>query len=263
MRVKSFILGNDIMEAMISAFVLSHNDQDSIARTLKSLIWCDEIVVIDDFSTDATVSIVRKYTPNVYEHHLNDDFAAQRNFALTKVKGEWVFFVDSDEVVSDDLAKEIQESLEIDCDGFYLRRQDWLFGKQLRHGETGKVRLLRLAKKKAGTWERAVHEVWNVCGIIVELSHPLDHFPHPDVAQFIDEINRYSTINARYLYAQNVHVSWWHIIAYPKVKFFVDYFWYLGFLDGTAGAVVALMMSFHSFLTRAKLYLLWHTKRKQ
>jgi glycosyltransferase involved in cell wall biosynthesis len=248
---------------MISAIVLSHNDQDSITRTLASLSWCDEIIVIDDFSTDATVPIVRKYTPNVYQHHLNDDFATQRNFGLTKAKGDWLLFIDSDEVVRTDLAKEIQESLEIDCAGFYLKRQDWLFGKPIKHGETSRVRLLRLAKKNAGKWVRTVHEVWDVDGMRAELSHPLDHFPHQDVAQFIDEINRYSTINARYLYTQNIRVPWWHIIAYPKVKFFVDYFWYLGFLDGTAGAVVALMMSFHSFLTRAKLYLLWHTKRKQ
>lgn len=248
---------------MISAIVLSYNDEDSIARTLESLTWCDELIVIDDFSTDKTVDIAKKYKAIVYQRRLADDFASQRNFGLTKVIGEWVLFVDSDEVVSPDLAKEIQKSVEIDCAGFYLKRQDWLFGKKLRHGETGRIQLLRLARKNSGTWTRTVHEVWNVKGLIAELSHPIDHFPHPDVAQFIEDINRYSTINARYLYAKNVRVPAWHIIAYPCVKFFVDYVWYLGFLDGTAGAVVALMMSFHSFLTRAKLYLLWHTMEKR
>jgi glycosyltransferase involved in cell wall biosynthesis len=247
---------------VISAIVLSHNDEGSIARTIKSLTWCDETVVIDDFSTDKTVDISKKYKAIVYQRHLHDDFAAQRNFGLTKATGEWVLFVDSDEVVSEYLAKEIQKSLKIDCAGFYLKRRDWLFGKQLRHGETGRVRLLRLAKKNSGTWERTVHELWHVKGVIGELSRLLDHFPHPDVAQFIDEINRYSTINARYLYAQNVKVAWWHVIAYPCAKFFTDYIWYLGFLDGMAGAVVALMMSFHSFLTRAKLWLLWHKREK-
>lgn len=247
---------------MISAIVLSHNDEGSIARTLASLTWCDETVVIDDFSTDKTVDIAKKQKAIVYQRHLNDDFAGQRNFGLEKAGGEWVLFVDSDEVVSPDLAKEIKESLKIDCAGFYLKRRDWLFGKQLRHGETGRVRLLRLAKKNAGTWKRAVHELWNVGGVAGELSRPLDHFPHPDVAQFIDDINHYSTINARHLYAQHVKVAWWHIIAYPAAKFFIDYFWYLGFLDGTAGAVTALMMSFHSFLTRAKLWLLWHKHEK-
>ncbi len=259
---------------MVSAIVLSHNDQDSVVRTLASLFWCDEIIVIDDFSTDETVSRAKKFTPNIYRHHLHDDFSAQRNFGLTKVGGpastrgeptrggEWVLFVDSDEVVSAELADEIKKSLEIDCAGFYMKRQDWLFGKPLGHGETGKVRLLRLAKKNAGKWERTVHEVWHVSGMTGELDHPLDHFPHQYVAQFISDINHYSTLNARYLYSKNVHAFWWHIIAYPSLKFFVDYIWYLGFLDGTAGAVVALMMSFHSFLSRAKLWLLWHKREK-
>jgi len=243
---------------VISAIVLSHNNEDSLGRTLASLAWCDEIIVVDDFSTDKTPDIAKQYHAKVYQRHVNDDFAAQRNFGLEKAGGEWVLYVDSDEVVSEDLAAEIQTSLEIDCSGFYIKRRDWLFGTQLRHGENGKVRLLRVAKKNAGTWERTVHEVWNVAGTTGEFDHPLDHFPHQDVAQFINEINYYSTLNARYLYAKKVRVPWWHIPVYPKAKFFMDYVWYAGFLDGTAGAVVALMMSFHSFLTRAKLWLLWH-----
>lgn len=248
---------------MISAIILSRNDQDSIGRTLASLTWCGELIVVDDFSTDKTPDIVKQYNAVLCQRHMDGDFSSQRNFGLTKATGEWILFVDSDETVSADLAEEIQKVSEIDCSGFYIKRQDWLFGKQLRHGETGRVRLLRLAKKNAGKWKRPVHEVWNVSGTTGELSHPLDHFPHQDVAQFINEINLYSTLNARYLHSKNVHVPWWHLIVYPKVKFFMDYIWYLGFLDGTAGAVVALMMSFHSFLTRAKLYLLWHRKPEQ
>lgn len=243
---------------MISAIVLSRNDQKCIERTLASLAWCDELVLLDDFSTDRTVELAKKHTAVIFQRHLANDFAQQRNFGLAKAKGEWVLFIDSDEVVSEDLAREIREAVKIDCAGFYLKRTDWLFGKPLRHGETNRVRLLRLGKKDAGLWERSVHEVWNIKGTIGNLSHPIKHFPHPDVAQFIEDINKYSSINARYLYEKKVPVPWWHIAAYPTAKFFIDYIWYLGFLDGTAGAVVAIAMSFHSFLTRAKLYILWH-----
>jgi glycosyltransferase involved in cell wall biosynthesis len=242
---------------MISAVILSHNDQDSIARTLASVSWCDERIVIDDFSSDKTTQIAKKQKATVYQHHVNDDFAAQRNFGLEKTKGDWVLFIDSDEVVSPELAGEIQEKITSNYSGFYVKRQDWLFGKALQHGETARVRLLRLAKKNAGMWGRPVHETWNITGEVGEFDHPLDHFPHQNVAQFISEINWYSSLNAKYLFEQKTHVSWWQILIYPKAKFFKDYFWYCGFLDGTAGAVVALTMSFHSFLTRAKLYLLW------
>lgn len=246
------------MGEMITAIVLSHNDENTIERTLTSIAFCDERIVIDDFSGDKTTDIAASLGVKVYQRQLKNNFAAQRNFGLTKATGEWVLFIDSDEVVSRALATEIQKALTIDCAGFYIRRTDWLFGKKLLHGETGKVRLLRLAKKGAGSWERPVHEVWKIKGFIGELTNALDHFPHPNVAQFIDEINTYSTINAHHLYSKGIKSSFWHILAYPVAKFFVDYFWYLGFLDGTAGAVVALAMSFHSFLTRSKLWLLWH-----
>lgn len=242
-------------KSVISAVILSHNDP-SLARCLKSLEFCDELVIIDDESLALSVPKSRKV--HVYKRALHGDFAAQRNWGLSKAKGEWVLFVDSDEVVSEALAKEIQKSVTIDCAGFFLKRQDWLFGKRLLHGETSKVRLLRLAKKSAGSWTRPVHEVWTIEGTVGTLTAPLDHFPHPNVAQFIDEINKYSTLNARFLYEQKISVRWWHILAYPGAKFFVDYVWYLGFLDGTPGAIVALMMSMHSFLTRGKLWLLWH-----
>jgi glycosyltransferase involved in cell wall biosynthesis len=247
---------------MISAIILSHNSEAEIGRVLESLLWCDERIVIDDNSSDKTIEIAKKKNVIVFKHALHDDFAAQRNFGLEKAKGEWVLFVDSDEVVSKSLAEEIKKSITIDCAGFHIKRDDWLYGKKLLHGETSRVQLLRLARKDAGKWDRFVHEVWEVKGIVGTLTHPLDHFPHPNVAQFVTEINRYSTLNARYLHRQNIRVPLWHIIAYPAAKFFVDYIWYRGFLDGTPGTIVALMMSMHSFLTRAKLWLLWHKREK-
>ncbi len=255
---------------MISAVVLAHNDEPIISRCLESIAWCDEVIVIDDYSADKTPEIAKKSGAIVYRHHLNEDFAGQRNFGLSKAKGEWVLFVDSDELVSEQLAREIravtldstkifnfQFSIFNEKVGFYIKRKDFIFGKWLHHGETSRVRLLRLAKKDAGAWMRPVHEVWNINGNTGELFTVLEHFPHQNVAQFLDEINRYSTINARYLFGQKVRVSWWQIVGYPVGKFFLDYFWFLGFLDGTAGALVAIFMSFHSFLSRAKLWQLW------
>src|SRR5574341_1115375 len=193
---------------MISAVVLTHNDDETVAKTLESLAWCDEIVVVDDYSTDATLSLVKKYTPNVYRRHLNADFASQRNFGLSKAKDEWVLFVDSDEIVTDELAKEIQELVSSRAKrgdlGFFIKRRDVLWGRELKHGEQGNIKLLRLAKKDAGVWERPVHEVWHVKGRTAKLNASLLHFPHPSVAQFLSEINRYSTLNARYLYEQNI-----------------------------------------------------------
>lgn len=246
------------MGGMISAIILTHNSEGFLGKTLESLAWCGERIVIDDASTDTTLRIAARHNTPAYTRKLQGDFAAQRNFGLEKVKGEWVLYVDSDEVVSKKLADEIQKSVTIDCSGFYLKRQDWMLGKKIQHGETNRVRLLRLARKDAGIWVRPVHEVWKLEGVVGTLVQPIDHFPHPNVAQFVDDINVYTTLNARYLFHENIRVPFWQILAYPAAKFFVDYIWYLGFLDGTPGAIIAIMMSMHSFLTRAKLWLLWH-----
>ncbi len=266
---------------MISAVVLTHNDETVLERCLLSIAWCDEIVVVDDESTDGTVEIAKRSGANVYRRKLNDDFAAQRNFGLEKAKGpastrggsstrggEWVLFVDSDEEVSPELAAEIASSSASwrtprndNLKGYYIKRKDFFLGKWLEHGETGNIRLLRLARKNTGAWREPVHEVWDVKGPVGEMTHPILHYPHPSVAQFLGQINYYSTLRAKYLYSQKVRPSLWQILVYPKAKFLVNYFFRLGFYDGTAGFIVAMMMSFHSFLVRVKLYALtFYTK---
>jgi glycosyltransferase involved in cell wall biosynthesis len=242
---------------MISAVILTHNDEKTISRTLKSLQWCDERIVIDDCSHDKTLEIVKQYGVLVYTKALSGDFATQRNFGLSKATGDWIFFVDSDEVVSEELQKEISLAVRKDnVSGYMIRRLDTIFGRSLNHGEAGNIRLLRLAKKGTGEWKRSVHETWDIHGETQTLHEPLHHFPHPDVAQFLDEINMYSTLHAKVLYDEGIRTNGWQVWAYPLVKFKLNYILRLGFLDGMAGMIVAVMMSFHSFLARSKLYLL-------
>lgn len=241
---------------MISAVILTHNDQETIGDVLETLKWCDERIIIDDNSTDKTLELVKPYNVTVIKHALEDNFAAQRNIGLGKAKGEWILFVDSDELVPSKLRDEISGVTKKDSTaaGYYISRKDFLFGRELRYGETAHVKLLRLAKKDAGIWERAVHETWNVKGTVASLTTPLLHYPHSRVSEFLTQINRYTTINAREFYNAGIRVSVRQIILYPKAKFIQNYFFRLGFLDGVAGLVVAMMMSFHSFLTRGKLW---------
>lgn len=245
----------------ISAVILTRNNEASIRQALSSVRFCDEIVVIDDQSSDETIKIAKQRGATVYSRSLNGDFAAQRNFGLSKARYEWVLFVDADETVSALLQKEIQDSVgRVDVQGFYLKREDILWGKIMKHGETASVCLLRLAKKDAGMWKRAVHEVWEVRGMVGTLVHPLQHMPHPTVADFLSDVNEYSSLNAKHFYDQGVRTHVMEIIGYPIAKFFVNYIWRRGFLDGMPGMVVAVMMSFHSFLTRGKL---WQLQRRK
>lgn len=242
---------------MVSAVVLTKNEETNIKDCLETLSWCDEMIIIDDNSTDKTKEIAGKLGAKVFEHPLNNDFSAQRNFGLEKAIGEWVLFVDVDERVTPELRKEILQAVAGRHEGYFLKRKDFLFGKWLRFGETASIKLLRLAKREAGRWIRPVHEIWQIKGKVGELKNPLSHYPHQTMKEFLEDVNFYTTLNAKVFYKEGVRVSWWQIIAYPVGKFIKNYFLKLGFLDGIVGFLHAIFMSFHSFLTRAKLWFLW------
>lgn len=247
----------------LSVVIITRNEEKNIKECLESVKWCDEIVVIDDYSEDKTAEIAKKLGIEVYKRHLNNNFASQRNFGLEEAKGEWVLFVDADERISAELADEIKQVTQKtayakNCvNGFFIKRMDWFGEGWLKRGETGRVRLLRLARKGSGKWKRKVHEVWEIKDKVGELKNPLLHYPHPTISDFLKQINFHSTLHAEALREEEVQPSLFRLIANPLGKFFQNYIFKLGFLDGMPGFIVALMMSFHSFLARGKLYQLW------
>ena len=248
---------------MICAIILARNEENNIISCLNTLKFCREIIIIDDYSTDKTLNKVnawkdKKYpTVRIYKRKLNGNFAAQRNFALTKAKSDWCLFVDADERVGKHLEIEILGQLgkSHKRQGYFISRRDNFMGKQLKFGETASVRLLRLGKKSAGRWQGRVHEVWLIEKKVNTLKNPIDHYPHPDISSFLNKINYYSSLVAQYWIEQGRSISIWEIIIYPAAKFLHNYFIKLGFLDQTPGLVMAVMMSFHSFLSRCKVYL--------
>lgn len=243
---------------MISAVVLTHNEEKNIENCINALSFCDEIVVLDDSSTDQTIMIAKKLKVKVISRVSNGNFSEQRNFALTEAKGDWILFVDADEIVTNELKKSIGEVFKKDSPiTYYIKRRDFFWGKELIYGETAKARnkgIIRLVRKNSGVWRGLVHEEFIFSGESGILSGFLDHYPHQTLKEFIYDINSYSTIRAKELLQQGKQPNILKIIFYPLGKFLLTYFIYLGFLDGPAGFCYAFMMSFHSFLVRAKVY---------
>jgi glycosyltransferase involved in cell wall biosynthesis len=245
---------------MISAVILTKNEEQNIERCLESVKWCDEIVIIDDKSSDRTVQIAKRYNATIYPRVLSNDFSAQRNFGISKVKHEWILFIDSDEIISDALAYEILNAVGLKdqnlrgFNGFYLKRSDFIWGKQLKHGESGNVQLLRLGRKGFGKWKGTVHERWIIKKPIGKLINPILHYPHRTLEEFLREINFYTDIKAEELKNKNATVSFFSILFYPLGKFAVNYIFRTGFMDGIQGIIFAITMSFHSFLVRSKLW---------
>lgn len=251
----------------ISAAILTKNEEKNIKRCLKSVMFCDEIVVIDDYSQDETIEKVKSIKGlknlKIIKKELKGDFAGQRNFAMRQTKNDWVLFVDADEEVTPELREEIIKLLngyiaKEQC--FYIKRRDYWWGRELKYGETKKVRnkgIIRLVNKHSGKWMGSAHEEFKMRTEKLEvrnLNGYLNHYPHSAVKEFLQDINLYTSIRAKELYNQDAATNILQIIFYPFFKFILNYFVYLGFLDGPAGFAYAFMMSFHSFLVRVKLY---------
>lgn len=245
------------MNRKISAVILTKNEEKNIKECVECLTFCEEIIVIDDYSDDDTVRTAESSGAKVYRRKLNSDFAGQRNFALDKCSNEWIFFVDADERITKELADEILASnfQTSQYTGFYIRREDIIWGKSLKHGEFGKISLLRLAKKNGGKWKRAVHEYWDIKGKKGLLKNPISHYPHQTLREFITDINFQSSLHADANLNEGKRANLLKIVSFPKLKFIKNWIIKRGFLDGTEGFVAALIMSFHSFLAWSKQWI--------
>lgn len=239
---------------MLSAVILAKNEERNLEDCLKSVAFCDEIILVDDYSINKSQISNLK----IYKKGLNGDFAEQRNFGLEKARGDWVLFVDADERVSPVLAEEIKAGISgksgKSVDGFYFKRKDKFLGRWLNYGETANIKLLRVAKKNAGRWAGKVHEEWQIKGKTEKFKNPLLHDRKITIAQLLERINHYSSIRSTELYQQGETTKMFWVTAYPLAKFFHNYVLKLGFLDGIPGFIMAGMMSLHSFMVRAKLW---------
>lgn len=242
---------------MLTGIVLAHNEEANLPQVLASLRFCDQILVIDDDSTDKTAQIAAQAKVSLISHSLNGDFSAQRNFALSQVKSGWVLFVDADEIISSELAEELVSAVQsARYSGYYIPRRDVMWNRPLLHGDVGQIKLLRLGLAGSGKWVGMIHETWQIPGNIGTLNHPLMHHPHPSEVSFLRHLNFYSTLRAAELAKSGRKSSLFQIIFYPPAKFVFLWIFKLGFLDGTPGFIHAMTMAFYTFLVRGKLYLL-------
>lgn len=247
----------------ISAVILTKDDRNNIAKCIDSVKFVDEIIVIDDNSDDNTAGIAEKLGAKAYKRTLNRDFSTQRNFGLRKATGKWILFLDADERITKALRDEIVQLTNnpiINYSGFFIKRSDVLWGKELRYGESGSIKLLRLARRNSGKWKRRVHEVWEVTGTKRTLKNSIRHYPHQSIKEFIKSVNHFSSIHSLANYEEGKKSGVVKIIVWPMAKFIYNYLFKKGFLDGARGFITALMMSFHSFLSWGKL---WFLKKKE
>jgi len=251
----------------ISLLLCTKNEEENISKNFDWLTSCktiNEIIVVDDDSTDNTVKLLEQLESKdikvkIFNRGLDGNFSDQRNFGISKSTNDFVLWLDADETPSTKLIGFLNNIDTHQYDNVSFKRDDVFIGHKLKHGETANLKFVRLFNKKYGKFVGAVHEIWQSNKNITDKNLIINHYSHQTLKSFIQKINFYTDIRAKELFDQKTPVSLIHIILYPIGKFINNYFFKLGFLDSTAGIVMALSMSFHSFLVRAKL---WHLYQK-
>ena len=249
----------------ITAVVLSKSPELN-HFLLESISFVDEIIIIIDSisrhhipqtplrhceSRTRAVAISLHENTKIFYHPLNNDFSAQRNFALQKAKSDWVLFVDDDEYVGTELAREIIETIKTsDFNGYLIKRLDVVYHTPFLHGETGNLKILRLGRRISGKFVRPVHEVWQIKGMVGELRSPLYHIKDHFVSEFISRMDLYGHIDSKILSTEGKPFSWFRLLIYPLAKFKLNYIFRAGFLDGTAGLFLAYLMAVQSLTVR-------------
>jgi glycosyltransferase involved in cell wall biosynthesis len=238
----------------ISLIVITRNEEELIGQCLKSAAaFCDELIVVDSFSTDRTAEIARGLGARVFERPF-EGYIAQKQFALEQAGGEWVFSLDADEQATWELGSEIRAALARPqaAAGYRVRRVLYHLGHYYTRGlyPDWHLRLFRRERARFGGHEP--HASVQVEGAVGKLKAPILHFSYRDVADHVATINRLSSQAASEGDPGAMTVI--KMIANPAWRFVNFYFLRGGFREGGRGLYAAMSAAFYVFLKYAKLY---------
>ena len=243
----------------LSVVILTKNEEDKITRCIESVKWVDEVLVIDDESSDATRDIAEGLGARVIRRALNSDFAAQRNFGMSKAGHDWVLQMDADEIVTSELRRAIENTLGRlhQFSAFKMRRKEFFLGHFMRHGGWH-IEELKLFKKDCCKYVHPIHERPQVSGNIGVIGADIEHRPFLSISQFIQRQNRYTDLESQDLFKKEGLVKD-KIIRYNLLFRPIKIFWKLyirksGYRDGFYGLIYAFLNSFRHFLRWAKYW---------
>lgn len=248
----------------LAAVILTYNEAAHISACIESTRFADEVVVVDSYSTDGTLSLAQAAGARVILHEF-EDYARQRNAALEAVRGsaDWVLFVDADERVTPDLAAEVRDHIMLPgYAGFRIPRHNYIFGKlTLGAGwyPDYQTRLLRVGAARYDPLRR-VHEVVILDGEEGTLENPFIHYNYRDVRQFAEKQRRYSDYDATMLYEGGIRPKPQNYILQPLRQFWWRFVSLKGYRDGLHGLRLSLLMGWYELRKYLALRRLWSRK---
>lgn len=240
----------------ISALIIVKDEERQIADCLSSLVFAEEIVVVDSGSTDRTEEICRSDPRVRWFSEPWKGFGPQKNSALEKARNDWVFSIDADERVTPELAAEIASlgRAAPAADGFRVPRRSFFGTRCVRHGGWYPDYTIRLWRREAGRFvDRSVHEVVGVQGVVGTLRGDLLHYTYRDTEDFLRRMNRYSTLAAGELRRQGARATTLDLLLRPPFTFFRMFVLRAGFLDGALGFRLAVLYAMYTFSKYSKL----------
>ena len=256
-------------KVLLSGIVSVFNGENEIEDCLKSLSFADEIIVVNNSSTDKTEDIARKYTNKIFIRPNNPMLNVNKNFGFTKAKGEWILNLDADERVSPELQKEIKSEIlnprlpkpgtggqaKPETNGYWIPRKNIIFGKWIEHTGWYPDHQLRLFKNGKGKFEeKHVHEMIKVDGETEYLKGNIIHYNYSTISQFLNKLNIYVTNEAEQLITNGYKFEWQDAIRFPVQEFLSRYFARQGYKDGFHGLILSILMAFYHLLVIAIIW---------
>jgi len=246
----------------ISVALATFNEEKNIVDCIESLkTFADEIVVVDGTSYDRTAELARGLGAKVFVTANKPMFHINKNMAFKNCKGEWIFYIDADERVSMELAKELKEvaARKPSENGFWVNRKNWFLGSFLTKGGAYPDSVVRFFRRGKGILpEKSVHEQVKIDGKVGYLKNDLLHLADPNFERYLLRANRYTDLTAEELRKKNPGRGIWPIFYYmmlkPVLTFINIYFRHKGYVDGFRGFIWALFSSAHHFYAYVKYW---------
>jgi glycosyltransferase involved in cell wall biosynthesis len=245
----------------LSVYMITLNNAATIERALTSVYgWVDEVVVVDSDSTDGTPAIVKKYTAN-YHQFMTTSQREKYQYAQDRCASPWLLFIDADEWLTPEIKQEIESVVlgDREYDGFLVERKNVFLDKLIRYGGWYPDHEIRLYKKDRGRWEGGLHAKVAVDGKVGRLKNYYMHAPYADISHLIRTVDRYSGAFAEDLRETGHSFHLVNMIFRPIHRFFRDYIFKGGFLDGVPGLIIVASTMYYVFMKHARL---WELKRK-
>jgi glycosyltransferase involved in cell wall biosynthesis len=254
------------MPQTLSVAMITKNEEANLPRTLASVRWADEIVIVDSGSTDRTASIAELFGAKVCTNVPFPGHGEQKNIAIDRCTSHWILLLDADEVISPELAEEIRHVLSGPAthDAWWIPRLNLIFGRWMRHGGFYPDRKLRLFRRGAARLSEGVgpHSTPRFAGKPGILHSNMLHYAYPTLARYIEHMNRYSTemgiLASARKPSRSLAAFLWNVVVNPVATFIWNYIFRLGFLDGREGLLLHL---YHSVYVSWKYAKAWEHSR--